>query len=50
MIIINHLIFNLFLASLWGRDFFVVIHTPIMEGVFGGIVKTAIKRYCGGDC
>ena len=42
MITINHLIFNLFLASLWGRDFFIVIHTLIMEGVIGGIVKTTI--------
>lgn len=36
MIIINHLIFNLFSASLWGRDFFIVRHTLIMEGVIGG--------------
>lgn len=42
MIIINHLIFNLFLASLWGRDFFIVVYTLIVEGVIGGIVKTTI--------
>ena len=36
MIIINHLIFNLFLASLWGRDFFIVRYTLNVDGVIGG--------------
>lgn len=35
MIIINHLIFNLFPVSMWGRDFFSVINTLNMDDVIG---------------